>query len=162
MSEHPTKQALPIAAQAVPLPKQGTQYPQPFAARVAGRDKRKLGAFFGLQNFGVNLTTLAPLAVSSIAHHHSQQDEFIYIIEGEATLMLDGKPHIMRAGDCIGLPAGTGVAHQLVNRSDMPMVYLEIGDKSPNDKVVYPFDDLALQMQGERMVFTHKNGEPYP
>ena len=69
-----------------------TNYPEPFAARVGGRLKRPLGDLFGLRNFGVNLTRLAPGAVSSLHHRHSRQDEFIYVLEGEATLFTDQRP----------------------------------------------------------------------
>ena len=74
-----------FASEAPPRSKR-TNYPAPFAARVAGRDKRPLGDLFGLRNFGVNLTRLAPGAASSLHHRHSGQDEFIYVLEGEATL----------------------------------------------------------------------------
>jgi len=144
------------------IPAQPSNYPQSFAERVAGRSKRKLGDAFGLSRFGVNLTELAPAAVSAVAHHHSQQDEFIYILEGEATLLLDNTPHAMKAGDCFGFKAGEAVAHQLANRSDAPVRYLEIGDRSEGDVVEYPFDDLQVEPKpngGWR--FSHKNGSPY-
>lgn len=144
------------------IPEHKSAYPHPFADLVAGRRKRRLGDAFGLSRFGVNLTEIAPGAVSSVAHHHSQQDEFIYILEGEATLLLDNEPHAMKAGDCYGFKAGDGVAHQLVNRSDTPLRYLEIGDRSEGDEVEYPFDDLKVEARpGGGWLFSHKDGTPY-
>ncbi len=58
--------------------------PEPFASVMSGRDKRQLGEAFGLWNFGVNLTTPAPGAMSALRDAHSHQDEFVYIFEGEA------------------------------------------------------------------------------
>ncbi len=150
----------PVAAGSIAEPAVSTAYPEPYAARVAGRSKRKLGDFFGLWNFGVNLTCLKPGASSSLAHHHSAQDEFVYIVEGEAVLMLDERPYPMQADDCIGLPAGTGIAHRLVNRSEKPVLFIEIGDRSRNDIVEYPFDDLAVRRRDGRWLFTRKDGSP--
>lgn len=79
---------IPIQAVSVPLPDKKTVYPQPFASQVDGRTKKKLGDHFGLTHFGVNLTELAPGAISALLHHHSKQDEFIYILEGTPTLLL--------------------------------------------------------------------------
>jgi uncharacterized cupin superfamily protein len=84
-----TKPVAVVAADAAPRGR-ASNYPEPFASRMAGRVKRPLGDLFGLGNFGVNLTTLAPGAVSSLRHAHSRQDEFVYILEGEPTLVTDG------------------------------------------------------------------------
>jgi len=110
----------PIAATALPVPDTKTLYPPPFAAQVAGREKRKLGDFFGLRNFGVNLTRLAPGAASALLHCHSRQDEFIYVLEGRPTLVFGDQEHLLSPGDCFGFPAGAGIAHQLgpVNTND--------------------------------------------
>src|SRR5271166_2860821 len=91
-----------------------TNYPEPFAARVGGRLKRPLGDLFGLRNFGVNLTRLAPGAVSSLHHRHSRQDEFIYVVEGEATLFTDRGQTTLRPGMVAG-STDTGPAHHVQN-----------------------------------------------
>ena len=148
------------AAVAAPRTKP-SNYPEPFASMVKGRIKRPLGDLFGLKNFGVNLTTLAPGAVSAAHHRHSRQDEFVYVIKGELTLVTDSGETILRPGMCAGFPAG-GTAHHLVNRSSREGVYLEIGDRTAGDSVTYPVDDLkaALGPDGT-WVFTHKDGTPY-
>ena len=85
---------LAVAAQDVAPRQKPSIYPPPFAAMMQGRQKRVLGDLFGLQNFGVNLTELAPGAMSALRHCHSRQDEFIYILEGEATLITDAGERI--------------------------------------------------------------------
>lgn len=155
------KPAAIVAADAPPKAKQ-SNYPGPFAARVAGRFKRPLGDVFGLKNFGVNLTRLAPGAVSALRHAHGTQDEFIYILEGKPVLVTDAGEAPLEAGMCAGFRAGSGDAHHLVNRSDAEVLYLEIGDRSAGDRVVYPDDDLQAQLDAAgQWVFTHKDGSRY-
>jgi uncharacterized cupin superfamily protein len=153
---------LPISAQFVPATMGQTIYPEPYAAQVKGRLKRKLGDYFSLTQFGVNLTQLLPGAVSALAHSHSKQDEFILILEGSPTLVLGEAEFSLNPGDCYGFKAGTGIAHQLVNRSSEVAIYLEIGDRTPGDKVEYPNDDLtATQAANGAWILTHKDGTPY-
>src|SRR5712692_2253574 len=85
-----------------------SNYPEPFASRMAGREKRPLGDLFGLANFGVNLTRLAPGAVSALRHSHLRQDEFVYVIEGHPTLVTDAGETQLAPGMCAGFKAGSG------------------------------------------------------
>lgn len=152
----------PTAAKSIPAPEIKTNYPQPFAALVEGRTKRKLGDHFGLANFGINLTRLEPGAISALFHHHAKQDEFVYILEGTPTLLYGELEYLLSPGECIGFKAGTGLAHQLVNRSQEAVVYIEVGDRSLGDAVEYPHDDLkATQLPNGNWSFAHKDGEPY-
>jgi uncharacterized cupin superfamily protein len=152
----------PISAKSIPATMGKTIYPAPYAALVEGRLKRKLGEYFGLTNFGVNLTHLLPGAMSALAHSHSKQDEFIFILEGTPTLVLGQEEFILHPGDCHGLKAGTGIAHQLINRSQENVIYLEIGDRTEGDKVEYPNDDLkATQLTNGEWMITRKDGRPY-
>jgi uncharacterized cupin superfamily protein len=150
-----------VAAEAAPR-ERASNYPEPFASRMAGRVKRPLGDLFGLTNFGVNLTTLAPGAVSSLRHTHSRQDELVYILEGEPTLVTDDGETVLRPGMAAGFKAGSGNAHHLVNRTERDVVYIEIGDRAERDAVSYPDDDIraALGANG-RWHFVHKDGRPY-
>lgn len=152
----------PVArtALAVPPRARATNYPPPFAERVAGRTKRPLGDCFGLRNFGVNLTTLQPGAMSSLYHQHTLQDEFVYLLEGQLLLVADGRRIILLPGMCAGFPAG-GVAHHLINESDAPATYLEVGDRAPHDCAAYPDDDLVAVNSGSGWMFTHRDGTPY-
>ncbi|NJM57004.1 MAG: cupin domain-containing protein [Synechococcales cyanobacterium RU_4_20] len=139
-----------------------TIYPAPYNTIVQGRLKRKLGEFFGLTNFGVNLTHLLPGSSSALAHCHSKQDEFIFILEGTPTVILGTEEFVLWPGDCYGFKAGTGIAHQLINRSDLEVIYLRIGDRTPGDQVEYPDDDLqATQLQNGAWLLTHKDGRSY-
>lgn len=149
------------AAEAAPR-NRPTNYPEPFASRMRGREKRPLGDPFGLTNFGVNLTRLAPGAVSALRHAHSKQDEFIYILEGEPTLITDIGATPLSPGMCAGFKAGNGDGHHLVNRTGNDVVYLEIGDRTPGDEGSYPDDDLKAVLGADgRWQFRHKDGTPY-
>jgi len=132
----------------------------PSGARGVGK-KRQLGDLFGLTNFGVNLTQLAPGAVSALRHAHSQQDEFIYILEGHPTLHTDEGRTCLSPGMCAGFNAGSGNGHRLVNESLEVVVYLEVGDRSPEDKAYYPDDDIKAVMMDGKWTFQHKDGTPY-
>lgn len=152
----------PIAAESVAAPMGKTIYPEPYASLVQGRLKRKLGDVFGLTNFGVNLTHLSPGAMSALAHSHSRQDEFIYILAGALTLILGDEEFTLNPGDCYGFKAGTGVAHHLINQSTETVTYLEISDRTVGDEVSYPNDDLkAIQSADGLWRITHKDGSPY-
>lgn len=152
----------PIRADRVPANRGATVYPEPFAHWVERRTKAKLGDAFSLSNFGVNLTTLDPGAASALKHAHSVQDEFVYVLEGTLTLVHGDEQFSMSPGDCMGFKAGAGIAHQIVNRSDRPAKYLEMGDRLPNDSVTYPDDDLVAESaQGGGWVFSRKDGTPY-
>src|SRR5262245_60701649 len=121
-----TKQVEPlVAADATPRARQ-TIYPEPFAASTAGRLKRPLGDPFGLTNFGVNHTPLAPGAQSALRHAHSRQDEFVYVLEGRPTLITGHGARELAPGMCIGFKAGDGNAHHIVNRSAADVVLLEV------------------------------------
>ena len=150
-----------ITAASAPARVKRTNYPEPFASRMSGREKRPLGDLFGIKNFGVNLTRLVPGGESALLHRHSRQDEFIYILEGQPTLITDDAETLLGPGSCAGFPAG-GTAHQLVNRSGADVVYLEVGDRTPGDEGSYPRDDIqaALDPNG-RWRFTRKDGTPY-
>jgi uncharacterized cupin superfamily protein len=139
-----------------------SNYPEPFASRMDGREKRPLGDLFGLVNFGVNLTRLAPGAVSSLRHAHSRQDEFVYILEGRPTLHTDAGRTPLGPGLCAGFRAGSGDAHRLVNETDEVVVYLEVGDRTAGDAATYPDDDIEAVRGDGRWIFTHKDGTPYP
>lgn len=150
-----------IVAGDAPLRVKPSNYPEPFAARVAGREKRPLGDLFGLTNFGVNHTRLAPGAMSALRHAHATQDEFLYVLEGHPTLRTDAGATVLAPGMCAGFRAGSGDGHHLVNETDRDVVYLEMGDRSPGDSAVYPDDDLQAVYVDGRWRFLHKDGTPY-
>jgi uncharacterized cupin superfamily protein len=142
-------------------PRTGTNYPAEFRHVVKGRERRPLGDAGGLTQFGVNLTRLPPGAASALRHWHEQEDELVYIIEGELVLVEDGGETPMRAGDVATFKAGIANGHHLVNRSDRDAVLLEIGTRAAHERAHYSDVDLEVETVGDRDVYTHRSGEPY-
>jgi uncharacterized cupin superfamily protein len=157
------RSSLPVAveARAAPPRTKPSNYPEPFASRMTRREKRPLGDLFGLKAFGVNLTRLLPGGLSALHHRHSRQDEFVYILEGEPTLVTDSGEVPLRPGMCAGF-AANGSAHHLENRTDGDVLILEVGDRSLGDEGAYPRDDLqAVMGEDGKWRFAHKDGSPY-
>jgi uncharacterized cupin superfamily protein len=99
---------------------------------------------------------------SSQRHWHETEDEFVYVIEGEVVLCENDSETVLRAGDAAGWKAGVANGHCLVNRTNRDAVYLEIGTRNRNDRVVYPDIDLLNTKVDGVQQFFHKSGEPYP
>lgn len=137
-------------------------YPEMFKPVMAGRSKQSLGDAAGLKNFGVNLVKLAPGSCSALKHWHTKQDEFIYVIEGEITLVTNAGEQILKPGTAAGFPAGEADGHNLINRSNSIAIYLEIGDRTPDEQVNYPDVDLVAKHSFDGWTFTHKDGSLYP
>lgn len=151
-----------ISAAEAPLRTRPSLYPEPFASRMAGREKRPLGSIFGLSNFGINQVTLAPGGVSALRHAHATQDEFVYIVSGQPTLVTNAGETRLQPGMCAGFKAGNGDAHCLINQTGEDVVYLEVGDRSPDDRVVYPDDDIQSVLTPDgQWQFARKDGSPY-
>ncbi len=140
----------------------GTGYPEQFRARVAGRSRQRIGDAAGLKNFGVNLTTLAPGSQSALRHWHSAQDEFVYIVQGELVLITNEGEQALASGDMAGFAAGKANGHHLVNRSAAPAMYLEVGDRTSPEQVMYPDQDLVFRLtaDGQRR-FERRDGTVY-
>ena len=137
------------------------RYPGGLHACTEGREKVMLGDVCGLTQFGVNLTRLKPGSHSAHRHWHENEDEFVYIVEGEVVLVENDGETTLRAGDCAGWKAGVDNGHCLVNRSQKDVVFIEIGTRAPTDKFHYPDVDLAGVKDESGSRFTRKNGEPY-
>jgi len=138
-----------------------TFYPAPFDRVVQGRQRQRLGNAAGLDQFGVNLTTLGPGAASALRHWHEREDELVYILKGEVVLIEDGGETLLKPGDAAGFKAGSGNGHHLVNRTQRDVVYLEIGTRCKNERVEYPDVDLVMVRDDNRARYTHKNGDAY-
>ena len=142
--------------------RRGSSYPAPFRAAVEDREKRPLGDALGLTQFGVNLVQLPPGCWSAQRHWHTHEDEFVYVLDGELTLVTDAGEQVLRAGMAAGFPAGTPDGHHLINRTKQPATYLEVGTRREDlDEVDYPDIDMAVRHQGGSQMFVRKNGEPY-
>lgn len=138
-----------------------TIYPPPYAAALEGRAKRALGDVFNLTQFGVNLTVLAPGSSSAHRHWHESEDEFVYVLDGEVTLVDDEGEHVLTPGMCVGFKAAVPNGHKLVNRSAAPAMYLEVGTRSEGDRAHYPEADMLAVKENGTYRLTHKDGTPY-
>ncbi|CAG9335266.1 unnamed protein product [Blepharisma stoltei] len=136
-------------------------YPSEFKPACEGREKKALGNQFNLNQFGVNLVKLLPGAASSQRHYHLQEDEFIYVLSGNITLVINEGEEILSPGMCCGFKAGDPNGHQLINKTAEPVEYLEIGTRSLNDEIIYPDIDLQAFKENGNARFTHKDGTPY-
>ncbi len=140
--------------------RKGVGYPPPFAATGADRIRQRLGDAGGLTDVGVNLTRLPPGNSSSQRHWHSHEEEFVYILEGEVTLVEDGGETLLRAGDCAAFPKNSGNGHHLISRADADAVYLEIGTRVPEDLTTC--SDIDMMSANSDGRFVHKDGTAYP
>src|SRR6516164_11489584 len=137
-------------------------YPQPYAGVTDGREKAALGNVADLTQFGVNLTRLKPGAASALRHWHENEDEFVYVLEGELVLIEDEGETLLRTGDAAGFKAGVPNGHHLINRSQRDAVYLEVGTRAPSEHAHYPDVDLDLVREADGTLrLSHKSGEPY-
>ena len=139
----------------------GTPYPAPHDAIVQGRHRSRLSPVLGLTKFGVNALRIEPGAQSSARHWHSEQDEFVYVLEGEATLVTDEGDTIVKAGMAAGFPAGNPNGHTLVNRSNSDVLVLEVGDRPVSEDVEYPDIDMANAVRDGKPNFTRKDGSAF-
>ncbi|MGD0418656.1 MAG: cupin domain-containing protein [Xanthobacteraceae bacterium] len=136
-------------------------YPEPFDRAVTGRERKRLGNSAGLDQFGVNLTTLKPGAASALRHWHEKEDELVYILEGEVVLVEDTGETVLKPGDAAGFKANVRNGHHLVNKSGRDAVYLEIGARSKHERAEYPDVDLVMTRDDKGGHYSHKDGKPY-
>jgi uncharacterized cupin superfamily protein len=138
-------------------------YPDPFWRPIVGRERQRLGNAIGLTQFGVNIATLRPGAWSSQRHWHANEDEFIYVLEGEITLVEDHHTEIvLKPGDTAGWKANSRVGHCLINKTQADARYIEVGTRSPHETAVYPDIDMRAEKDKSGMRYVKKTGEPYP
>jgi len=135
-------------------------YPKEFASVISGREKQKIGEAAGLTQFGVNITRIKPGSASALRHWHEQEDEFMYLLEGELVLRENAGETILQAGDAAAFKAGSGVAHCLVNRSGHDAVYLEVGARAESERVHYPDVDFMMERDSTGRRYFRKSGEP--
>jgi uncharacterized cupin superfamily protein len=138
-----------------------TAYPDAFKHVVAGREKTALGNAVGLTQFGVNLTRLKPGAASALRHWHENEDEFVYVLEGELVLVEDGGETVLKPGDCAGFKANVPNGHHLINKTERDALILEVGSRAPRERAHYPDVDLQYEVDGTNIRVMHKDGRPY-
>ena len=136
-------------------------YPAPYAAMMAGRSSLRLGDAGGLTQFGVNLVTLEPGAMSSLRHWHMAEDEFVMVTEGTCIMVTDAGEEVMEAGDCAAFPAGSADGHHFLNRSDRVARFLVVGSKAKREVATYSDVDLRVEMEGGKARFTYRDGSDF-
>jgi len=139
-------------------PRTGSGYPEPYRSRVLPREKRQLGNALGLSKIGINHTTLPPGKESSMRHWHSHEEEFIFVLSGEVVLCTDAGEQLLSAGMCCGFPLGTTDGHHLINRSNLPAIYLEVSNRDVQDQGLYSDVDLRWNAPDAPGIFTRKDG----
>ncbi|QIK77655.1 cupin domain-containing protein [Sphingomonas piscis] len=135
-----------------------TGYPAPFNEAVAGRFQRRLSPATGLTDFGVSHVVLKPGAWSSQRHWHNGEDEFLVMLEGEAVLVEDDGPTVLRPGDIAVWPKGSTNGHHLRNESEADCAFIVVGG-GVNTGGGYNDIDMLFSPEG---TYTHKDGTPYP
>jgi uncharacterized cupin superfamily protein len=146
-----------LSAVAVDYP---SSYPAPFNEPCEGQACQRLGRSQGLTLFGVNLTVIPPGGWSSQRHWHSHEDEFVWVVEGELTLVTNAGEEILRPGDCAAFKAGDPDGHHLVNKSDRPAKVLEVGNSDAQERCVY--SDIDMVAGPGTAGYSHRDGTPYP
>lgn len=152
---------MPVINQSTAPVKQGSTYPAPFNAPCATKSALRLSDAGGLTQFGARLVTLPPGCWSSQRHHHSGEDELVYILSGHPTFIDDAGERLLSPGDVTTHAAGDANAHHMINRSDAPVTFLAIGTRAPErDHCRYPDVDLDLPQTGSpKRQFTNKAGK---
>jgi uncharacterized cupin superfamily protein len=135
-------------------------YPKEFAHVISGREKQRIGDAVGLTQFGVNVTRIKAGSASALRHWHEQEDEFIYMLEGELVLQENDGETVLKPGDAAGFKAGSGIAHCLVNRTQHGAVYLEVGTRAKSERVHYPDVDFLMERDAAGRRYFRKSGEP--
>ena len=135
-------------------------YPKEFAAVISGREKQRIGDAAGLTQFGVNITRIKPHSASALRHAHENEDEFIYVLEGELILHENDGETLLGPGDAAGFKAGSGIAHCLINRTGRDAVYLEVGTRAKSERVHYPDVDFVMERDAAGRRWSRKSGEP--
>jgi uncharacterized cupin superfamily protein len=134
-------------------------YPKEFAQVISGREKQRIGDAVGLTQFGVNITRIKAGSASALRHWHEQEDEFVYMLEGELVLCENDGETVLKTGDAAGFKAGSGVAHCLVNRTDRDAIYLEVGTRAESERVHYPDVDFMMERDASGRRYFRKSGE---
>jgi uncharacterized cupin superfamily protein len=117
----------------------------------------RLSTPLGVTQFGVNHVTLQPGFEPWGNHWHEAEDEFLYVLSGEITLIDDRGEHLLRERDFVGSPAGEPNAHCLANRSAAPATYLVVGARHRGRETVhYPREGVT------RSIVRDENGMRVP
>lgn len=128
----------PYIVSAHELPESAHVYPQ--STERMG-PVRRLGKAAGLARIGVNLQRLAPGTRSSWPHAEENEEEFVYVLEGEVDAWINGDLHRMVSGDLAAFPSGTGICHCFINNGEHEALLL-VGGEAPKQgsRIFYPLN----------------------
>ena len=113
----------------------------------------------GLTQFGAYVETLQPGSRSSERHWHEKEDEFLYVVSGELTVVEDGAQNVLLPGDAACWAAGKPSAHYVINRSDAPCTYVIVGTRVTHDACHYPDTGRILYTEGENWRIEGSDGK---
>ncbi len=152
----------PLVATAINTNVVNPPFPEPFRTRLGEHESRRIGNYFGLTAFVVNLVYLEPGCQSALRHWHTRSDEFVYMLTGELVLITDEGETVMKPGMVAGFVGGEENGHHLVNRSDEIASHIVVGSKPKGDRGHYPDDDFMwVKNEGENRRGAHKDGSYY-
>jgi uncharacterized cupin superfamily protein len=117
-----------------------------------------LGDAAGLTQFGAHVEILHPGGKSSMRHWHEGEDELVYVLAGELTLVEDDGEKPLRAGEAAAWPAGLQVAHRLENRGSTDATYLVVGTRAAHDVIHYREHDLVITFDGPHRTYARRDG----
>ena len=143
-------------------PATGSSYPPPHNKGFGRYKAWPFSDAAGLTQFGAFVETLEPGATSSQRHWHEAEDEFLYMLEGEITVVEDAGEYVLVPGEATGWKAGDPNGHQLMNRADVPATYLIVGTRAKDDRCHYTQIDMVYARTGDVSGYTHRDGTPYP
>ncbi len=128
----------PFIVSCVDVPESTHVYPQ--STEPMG-PLRTIGRAAGLGRIGINLQRLPPGTRSSWPHAESDEEEFVYVIEGTVDAWIDGNLHRMVEGDLAAFPAGTGICHCFINNGDDEALLLVGGEvHKAHNRITYPLN----------------------
>ena len=145
----------------IPL-KTGSGYPGKLATTMDGRAQQAVGDAGGITQFGANIVTLAPGALSSLRHWHEQQDEILVVISGKLTLVDDTGDTRLLPGDVAAFPAGDENGHHLINKSDTDAKFFVVGTRTPTETGWYSDHDMKVTADQSGFHFTRRDDSPLP
>jgi uncharacterized cupin superfamily protein len=100
--------------------------------------RKQLGAAEGGDQLGTSLYELPPGGASFPYHHHTANEEALYVLAGTGTLRLDGEEHPLESGDYVALPADPSGAHRVRNDGDDALRFLMVSTMEEPEVLVYP------------------------
>jgi uncharacterized cupin superfamily protein len=97
----------------------------------------RLGDMVGMKRAHLSLARVPPGRESFVAHAHSLQEEFLYILEGSGIAEIGAHRVPVGPGDYLGFPID-GTPHHLHNVGDSDLVYLMGGERTEVEVAYFP------------------------